>query len=404
MVIYIMFICAATVNITNFCQSSEQLLLRAQKLCSTCQTIETTSNTQTDICNALKDFCRTLYMLPDTSKTLEVPVIESDALISELEGDELPEFPTIEEIGIYRPEDNGTILSPHELLERRRLAMLTHQHNYMDTRMLLSSTPPKKARDLFGRATTQLLAVNDSFKKLMKQRKHKKNEMSTLLTVESLYLDTATTFLEAHDAGSPYALKEVQETLFGPQMQQIIAGKVELHQFMPNQRFLSLCQDLAQRAYYQSHANAEELYCYSQLALADIYIKYYRQPVNTYPIENIMYEQACYIIARKLLQAHDMGHSCALKDAEDLMSRAEILSIIEQKKKQKIADADNEFATIWKDITMRKYHTQPLVDAQQVAASTSFSAYETPLPPCSSMDQIDVDNALDEPPIDELKE
>lgn len=404
---HIMFILTIVTCSTTCNQTSEHLLKRAQKLCDLCQAIPTTSEAQSNICDTFKDFCSNLYKLPSKQQESTLPVIESDNLLSELEGDDLPEFPSVEEIGIYRPEDG--IISPHERFEQRRLSMLIKVHDRPATRMFSSSTAPKEARELFGRATTQLLAVNGSYKKMRKIDK-RKHDIASLSTVEKLYIDTASTFLDAHDAGSPYALKEAIATILGAPMQDIITLKTEMHEYSPTDKLTNLCQELTQRAYYQTHANVEELYCYSQLALADIYIKYYRQQHHAYSIESIMYEQAYYVIVRKLLQAHDMGHPEALKDAEDLMSRAEILSIIEQKKKQKIASADTQFAATWRDITMRKYHTQPILDAQLSASSSNLQiATDLPIPtaplePCSSTDTCNSNSLSDIPPIDEPKD
>lgn len=412
MLMYIMFMYAMVTSTS--CQTSEQLLRRAQKLCNLCQTIPNTPSAQSDTCNALKDFCSSL-MLPDKPERTAVPIIASDDLMSELEGDELPEFPTIEEIGIYRPEEDGDIISPHKRFERRRLRMLIQQHDLMDTRMF-SSTAPKKARDLFGEATTLLIAFDESFDKMTAKGK-KKPKKDHLATLESLYLNTIRRFLDAHDAGSPCALKEVQGTLFGAHMQHIMRWKTKIHGFTKNQKFVSLCQDLAQRTYYQPHADANELYCYSQLAIADINMKYYKHHSDAYSIESIMYEQACYVIARKLLQAHDMGHPEALNEVVQLMSSANTLRIIELRRlhtaskskkltKEELMEEELielEFTSICKEMSKRRQRTHPLVDAQQIVASSSFSS-ATPLPPCSSTDLCDIYTMLKEPPIDDPKD
>jgi hypothetical protein len=369
------------------------------------------------VCAALAEFC-SLNITSSESQKPSIPVIASDDLMAELEGQDLGEFPHKDEIGIYRPNDSEykpeqirelyRQLPPLVMEELIRLHKMQIRQESMPTRMFpIRTTTPKVARDMYGSAFTSMNDLDKIFKRLQKSKKH-----DDYVSLESSYIGTANLFLMAHDHGSPYALKEAQKFLLSQQIKTITTWKAQHLKIFYNNDFANLCRGFILRSYFEPKDanNAEALYCYAQIALANIH-HFYKTPHDQHEVHvpNIVFEQGYYVIAQQLLKAHDLGHPLALKEAEDMMNRGEILSIIEQKQIRKVHGADTDFASIWREITMRKYHTQPIIEAQQSASSSNLQiATDTvvpasPLPPCSSVTPCNSCSSLDEPPKDDPK-
>lgn len=414
---YSMFMCIL-ITCTAYGQPSEQILKRAQQICEQCTTQEAfmQPGPHTQICAALAEFC-SLSMATRESQKSSIPVIASDDLMAELEGDDLGEFPHKDEIAAYRPSDSEyrpdqirelyQKLPPLVIKELIRLHKMQERKELLTRMFPIRTTTPKVARDMYGSAYNSMNDLDKIFKRLQKSKMYE-----NYASLESSYIGTANLFLMAHDQGSPYALKEAQKFLFSEQLKTITEWKAQHMKIFYNPDIAQLCGGFILRSYFdpKDAANAEALYCFAQVALANIH-HYYKAPHEQHGVHvpNTLFEQGYYVIAHQLLKAHDLGHPLALKEVEDMMTRGEILSIVEQKKIHKVYGADTEFAAIWREITMRKYHTQSIADAQHSASSSSLQIATdqpvpaAPLPPCSSSSPCNSCSSSDEPPIDDPK-
>jgi hypothetical protein len=385
--------------------TAEHILNRVKKLCNQCNELPHESDNQATPYAAFRQFCKQ-HMPQHEEKPISnpFPVIESKDLITELEGQDLGEFPCKEEIGIYRKilNDLRTIADPslqHIIDEHMLLIDLIDAQ----PQRMFTTTASKNARTLFGSAYVGQSNIDTLFDNLSKS----KIKAGAYLQLEEAYVATADIFIKAHEEGYPNALEKVIKTIILDQRMETITRWKAHHEkdLSEKSAFNELCRTVAQLHYFGTEMpTAEAVYCHAQLAQGDI-LPLFKQPKNTHDVHasNILYEQACYVIAHKLIEAHDRGHQNALKDAEELMGSQQLLTLVEQQKKRKLPYAETEFATVWKKISQRKYHTQPIAEAQHIAASSSNQHFET-VAPSSSTDTYGPEGPThDHPPRDELK-
>lgn len=379
MIISILLLCA---TLCHAHPSTQEILHQFEQLCSQCR-----ETTEAEL-KQLQKYCNNYYAQVDTSASSsqqDFPASDPHELLEELDGLDWPEMPDKETINCYRPEEPipynyhqirmvlGAItsLSRREINEQLRL--LQHLQQPPQQRMYSQLREEQKKiekerRESFNSAVISKMNLDLE----LGHHKHLSSEKRNMY--EQAYIANARLFIWAHDKGYPHSIDEAIKTITQGPITRITDKKCKRQQ--PEAPIIDLCRDITHRKYAADGDMTPELimaHTYVTLPHAESF--YHTKGATA--VSKALFEQAWYTLTNNCIMAHDKGHPTALAFAEELMSRAEILSIVESNKQHGL-HATAQFAALWRAIEARRSHSITIEQAQQEHGS-SHAASSVPV-------------------------